>query len=483
MQLRELLSGIEILEANLDLNTEISGISYDSRKTEPGNLFVAISGFETDGHKYIPAALNRGAAAVLCEIRPEEGVPFVLVPDCRTALAAVSVNYFHKPAEKLVMIGITGTNGKTTSSYIIKHILEACTGERIGLIGTINNMIGDRIIPSDHTTPESYELQKLLAEMADSGCRYVVMEVSSHSLKLGRVAGIHFDVTAFTNLTQDHLDFHHTMEDYAASKKKLFYNCSVACINEDDAYSAYFLDGLPCVSKTYSVRNEKADFHASHIFSTDKGVSFELIADGEVKSVQIPIPGDFSVYNALGAIAVCSSLGIPLSEIVEALKSSSGVKGRLEVLPVDTDYSVIIDYAHTPDALKNIVHTLKPLTRGRLITLFGCGGDRDHSKRPIMGAAAAEGSDLCIVTSDNPRTEDPDTIIQDILSGFLNSSTPYIVIRDRIEAIHWAIDNARSGDVILLAGKGHEDYQVIGHSKHHFDEREIVLSYLEEKHP
>ena len=482
MLLRELLSGIEILDTSMDPDTEISGISYDSRKTEPGDLFVAISGFETDGHKYIPGAMKRGAVAVLCEIQPDNGIPFVLTPNCRNALAIASINYFRKPAENLVLIGITGTNGKTTSSYIIKHILEYVTGEKVGLIGTINNLIGNRVIPSDHTTPESFELQKLLADMADSGCRYVVMEVSSHSLKLGRVAGIHFDVTAFTNLTQDHLDFHHTMEDYAASKKKLFYSCSVACINEDDSYSGYFMQDLPCECKTFSVLNGSADFSASGIRSTEKGVSFDLSCDGEINRVWLPIPGDFSVYNALGAIAVCRSLDLPLKRIVEAMQTSSGVKGRLEVLPLDTDYSVIIDYAHTPDALKNIINTLKPLTRGRLITLFGCGGDRDHLKRPIMGAAAAEGSDLCIVTSDNPRTEDPDSIIRDILDGFRESSTPYVVIRDRIEAIHWAIDNAQSGDVILLAGKGHEDYQVIGHSKHHFDEREIVLSYLEEKH-
>ena len=229
--------------------------------------------------------------------------------------------------------------------------------------------------------------------------------------------------------------------------------------------------------------NSNADYHAFNIRSTEKGVSFDLVHDGKVDCARIPIPGDFSVYNALASISVCNSLGLSVSQIVDALNSSSGVKGRLEVLPVDTDYSVIIDYAHTPDALKNIVRTLKPLTRGRLITLFGCGGDRDRTKRPIMGAAAAKGSDFCIVTSDNPRTEDPDSIIQDILLGFKDTKTPYIVIRDRIEAIHWAIDNAQCGDVILLAGKGHEDYQVIGHSKHHFDEREIVLSYLEERHP
>ncbi len=481
MLLSKLLSGIKIIDSNAKPQTDIGGISYDSRKTRPGDIFVAISGFETDGHNYIDAALRNGASVILCERKPECECSFVITDNSRNALAIASKNYFDNPAGKMTVIGLTGTNGKTTTSYLLKHIIEKCTGAKTGLVGTINNLIGSEVIPTEHTTPESFELQKLLTEMNDAGCSYVIMEVSSHSLKLDRVAGIHFDVAEFTNLTQDHLDFHITMDDYAASKKKLFSSCSTACINLDDEWSSYFLSDLSCMVNTYSIQDSSADFYADDIICTDKGASFTVYHKNEHNNVHIPIPGLFSVHNALGALAVCCSAGLDFNACCDALCSAKGVKGRLEIVDTADDYTVIIDYAHTPDALKNVLNTLKPLTKGRLITLFGCGGDRDRMKRSIMGSVAAELSDLCIVTSDNPRTEDPLEIIHDIMPGVYAYNTPYMVISDRIEAIHWAIDNAASGDVILLAGKGHEDYQIIGHVKHHMDEREIVASYLKGK--
>ena len=478
MLLSNILKGINVIDSNIVSDPEIGGISYDSRKTAPGDIFVAISGFETDGHKYIDSALSKGAAVILCEKKPSSACSYVLTDDSRYALAIASRNFFEDPAGKMRIIGLTGTNGKTTTSYILKHIIEVRTGAKVGLVGTINNMIGDEVIPTERTTPESFELQKLLWEMYDAGCSYVIMEVSSHSLKLDRVAGIYFDVAEFTNLTQDHLDFHITMDDYAASKKKLFRSCGTACINLDDNWSAYFLNGLTCKVETYSHNIREADFFADDIVCTSKGVAFTAKYKGEEEQVTLPIPGLFSVSNALGAVSVCCAIGLGFSETCAALCTARGVKGRLEIVDTGHDWTILIDYAHTPDALENVLKTLRPLTRGRLTTLFGCGGDRDRKKRPIMGSVAAELSDFCIVTDDNPRTEDPAAIIEEIMEGFKGHDTPHTVIPDRIEAIHWAIDNAGPGDVILLAGKGHEDYQIIGHVKHHMDEREIVASYL-----
>ena len=478
MLLSRVLDGIDVTETNVPFDFEISGISYDSRKTKEGELFVAVSGFETDGHRFINSAVNNGASVVLCERRPDCHCNYIITNNTRKALAIASMNFYDNPAGKMTVIGLTGTNGKTTTSFLIKHIIEVCTGKMTGLIGTICNMIGTKVIPADHTTPDSLELQKLLADMYTSGCKYVIMEVSSHSLKLDRVEGIRFSVAEFTNLTQDHLDFHKTMEDYAASKKKLFNNCNLACINLDDKWSTYFTDGINCELVTYSISDPSADFFANEIECTEKGAFFSVHHENAIRKVSIPIPGLFSVHNALGALAASCAVGIEFISCCDALCTARGVKGRLEIVETGNDFTIIIDYAHTPDALKNVLNTLKPLTKGRLITLFGCGGDRDKTKRSIMGSVAAEFSDLCIITSDNPRTEEPLAIIQDILPGVDTHNTPHIVISDRIQAIHWAIDNAVPGDVILLAGKGHEDYQVIGHTKHHMDEREIVSSYL-----
>ena len=475
MKLSEIIRDLEILSATADMNMEIGGVSYDSRRTEEGDLFVAVKGFSSDGHRFIPLARAKGAAAVLCEDVPEDGTPYVQVADCRLGLAIASRNLFGNPAGEMTVIGITGTSGKTTSSYLIKHMLESRLGARVGLIGTNGHMIGEQFLHSEFTTPESYELQKLFRRMADAGCTHVVMEVSSHSLALERVAGVHFDVALYTNLSQDHLDFHHTMEEYAAAKKKIFSMCSAACVNADDAWAETMTDGADCPILRFGADCEDADLRAENIALSAAGVRFEALFADEKAETSLAIPGLFSVHNALGVMAVGLVLGLPLEDCAAALRDAKGVKGRVESVPTDGDYSVIIDYSHKPDALENVLRTLRPVTRGRLIVLFGCGG---RLKRPIMGSIAADNADLCIVTSDNPRTEEPEAIIDEIMEGFRGKSTPVLRICDRIEAIRTALDNARAGDVILLAGKGHEDYQIVGHEKHHMDEREIVAEYL-----
>ena len=478
MKLRELIKNLSVIETNADAGLEISGVSYDSRKTEKGDMFVAIRGFEADGHKFIPKAVENGAAVILCEEKPSCDIPYVLVSDSRYGLAIVSRDFFGDPASEMTMIGITGTSGKTSSSYLIKHMLESKLDAKVGLIGTNGNMIGDEFLHTEHTTPESYELHKLFRHMADSGCTHVVMEVSSHSLTLERVAGIHFDVALYTNLSQDHLDFHGTMEEYAAAKRKLFSMCSLGCFNLDDAWADFMRDGASCRTMTFSTEKNEADLVAKDIRLTADGVRFASVSGDEISITKLGIPGMFSVYNALGTMSVGLALGLSLADCSDAMSSAKGVKGRLEIVPTGRDFSVVIDYSHKPDALEKVLKTLKPVTRGRLIALFGCGGDRDKLKRPIMGRIAADNADLVVVTSDNPRTEDPDEIIREIVAGMKDKRTPTKVICDRREAIAWAIDNAAPGDVLLLAGKGHEDYQVVGHEKHHMDEREIVSDCL-----
>ena len=478
MKLQELIKNLNVLEINADPELEISGVSYDSRAAQKGDLFVAIKGFEADGHRFIPKAAENGAVAVLCEKKPKIDIPYVLVSDSRYGLAIVSRDFFGNPAAEMKMIGITGTSGKTSSSYLIKHMLESKLDAKVGLIGTNGNMIGDEFLHTEHTTPESYELHKLFRHMADSGCTHVVMEVSSHSLTLERVAGIHFDVALYTNLSQDHLDFHGSMEEYAAAKKALFNMCELGCFNLDDAWAEFMMEGAACRSMSFSAEKNTADLIAKDIRLTADGVRFAAVCGDELCLTKLGIPGMFSVYNALGVMSVGLALGISLADCADAMSSAKGVKGRLEIVPTGRDFSVVIDYSHKPDALEKVLKTLKPVTRGRLIALFGCGGDRDKLKRPIMGQIAADNADMVVVTSDNPRTEEPEEIIRDIVAGIKNKRTPTKVICDRREAIAWAIDNAAPGDVLLLAGKGHEDYQVIGHEKRHMDEREIVADCL-----
>ena len=478
MILDKLLQDVEVLFCSADKDMEIKGICYDSRLAKPGFMFVAVRGYETDGHKYIGKAAELGASCIICEEKPEIDIPYILVKNSRLALALVSCNFYEHPAKKMKMIGFTGTSGKTSSTFILKHVLEQSIGAKVGLIGTNGNMIGQKLLHSERTTPESLELQELLSQMYNEGCTHVVMEVSSHALSLDRVAGIHYDVAVFTNLSQDHLDFHKDMTDYASAKRLLFSRCDKAAVNIDDDWGSFILKGCKCPVLSFSAKENQASLVAKDIRLTPGSVRFAAVYGDSLALIKLHIPGDFSVYNALGVTAAGLLLGIELPVLSNAIGSAPGVKGRLETVKTSRDYSVIIDYSHKPDALEKVLKTLRAVTAGRLICLFGCGGDRDKLKRPIMGKIAAENADLVIVTSDNPRTEEPHSIIEEIVQGVKECSTPYKVIDDRVEAIHWALDNAMAGDVILLAGKGHEDYQIIGHEKHHMDEREIVAEYL-----
>ena len=480
MKLKTLLTQLEIVSMTADPETEIRGISYDSRKTEEGDLFVAIRGFETDGHRFIPKAIEKKAAVILCETPPEQDVPFVQVRDSRRALALCSSTFYGHPASRMRMIGITGTSGKTSVSTLLKHVLEEAGGAKVGLIGTAGIWIGQEAIPSEFTTPESLELHRLFRRMADEHCSHVVMEVSSHALELSRVAGIEFDTAVYMNLSQDHLDFHGTMENYAAAKKKIFSQCRTAWVNADDSWTPFMTENISCPVHRFGTESS-AELRAEQIRLFPNRVSFEAVLGEERTETVLHIPGSFSVSNALAVLAAAHAEGIGLAESAGALATAHGVKGRLESVPTDGNYHILIDYSHKPDALEKVLRSLRDATPGRLICLFGCGGDRDRLKRPLMGKIAAELSDLVILTSDNPRTEDPERIIDEIEPGLAGTATPWIRICDRIEAIHRAIDLAGDGDVILLAGKGHEDYQIVGHTKHHMDEREIVAEYLRQR--
>lgn len=482
MILSELIEKLNIIECTAPADLEISEICYDSRKAKPGCLFVAVSGFNTDGNIYVSSAVQQGAVVVISEKKPEIDIPYIITDNCRKALALVSCAYFGYPADSMNIIGITGTSGKTSCSYLIKHMLENCLNAKVGLIGTNGNMIGDSFLHADRTTPESYELQKLFREMVDNGCTWVVMEVSSHSLVLDRVAGVHFKSAVYTNLSRDHLDFHKDMDDYAQAKSILFSRCDVACINADDSYSDIMSGAAECPVLLSSVQTDNCDLIAKDVRYTPDGVRFAAVYNNSIALTTLHIPGVFSVYNALSVISVGISIGIDLSDAAGSLNTAEGVKGRMQKVPVNADFSVVLDYSHKPDALEKVLTSLRPVTSGRLICLFGCGGDRDREKRPIMGRFGSELSDICIVTSDNPRHEKPMDIINEILSGIsVNDKRNVKVICDRLEAIRWALDNAVAGDVILLAGKGHEDYQEIGDSKIHMDEYEIVMNYMQGK--
>ena len=481
MKLEQLLQGLEILRLEADPELEIGDISYDSRRTKTGDVFVAVRGFQSDGHQYIGSAADNGAVAVICEQEPDCDLPYVLVPDSRLALAICSRNYFGDPGAEMTLIGVTGTNGKTTTTTLIKHMLEFVSDAKVGLIGTNRNMIGEREIETEHTTPESYELQKLLREMSDAGCTHVVMEVSSHSLVLSRVAGLYFEVGVFTNLTQDHLDFHSDMDDYARAKARLFAQCRHGAFNLDDAYAGFMRERTDCLQFCYSLGDESADLTALDVRLTAESVDFDALYGGKLCRVEMGIPGRFSVYNALSVLSTGLLLGLETEDCARSLKTATGVMGRVETVSTDGDYSIVIDYAHTPDALENVLTSMHEVTTGRLVALFGCGGDRDRTKRPKMGAIAARIADFVIVTSDNPRTERPGDIIAEIAEGLSGSDTAHVIIEDRREAIAYAIEHHLPGDVIVLAGKGHETYQIIGREKHHMDEREIVAEILAER--
>ncbi len=450
---------------------EIKGITNDSRKVQKGFAFINTFG----DIKYNIDALEKGASVVITDTESDlENT--ILVENSANTFAQMSAKWFFEPAKDLKLIGVTGTNGKTTVTYMLKAILEKM-GKKVGVIGTNQYMIGEKIVPAINTTPNAYYLNELFYEMKNAGCEYVVMEVSSHALAFGNVHGLEFESAIFTNLTQDHLDFHKSMDEYFNQKKKLFSMCKTAVINNDDRYGILLKNDLKCKCVTYSVQNG-ADYTAKAINCKATHTSYKLLSDS-IAHIEVNTGGVFTVYNSLCAVACALELGIPLDIVIDALSHFSGVKGRAEVVPNTKDFTVIIDYAHTPDGLKNILKTFKQFAHNRLIVLFGCGGDRDKSKRALMGEIASIYADFVVVTSDNPRTENPSEIICDIMKGIEQSLFHGKVIEDRREAIKFALSIAQKDDIIVLAGKGHEDYQIIGKEKIHFDEREIIKSVLE----
>lgn len=465
MKLSQLITCKNIL-ADLD----IKGITDDSRKVKKGFAFI-----DTQNNPiYLQDAINNGAIAVItsnnCDFENT-----VTVNNTQKAYAEISANWFKNPAKDLILIGVTGTNGKTTVSYMVKSILESY-GEKVGVVGTVGYYIDGETTPAINTTPNPYYLNELFQKMRKKGCKYVVMEVSSHALSREYLYGLNFRVAMFTNLTQDHLDYHGDMENYYLAKRKLFDLCEFAVINNDDKYSNRLLQEIKCKKSTYSIDNN-SDYVAKSINYFPSNISYQLLTD-TISGIKVNTGGKFTVYNSLCAIGCGLELGIPIQNISSALAKINGVKGRAEVVPNTKDFTVIIDYAHTPDGLKNILKTFKECKKNRLIVLFGCGGDRDRTKRPLMGEIASIYADYIIVTSDNPRTENPSQIIKDILKGIPNSRFSCKVIENREEAIKFALSIAQKDDIIVLAGKGHENYQIIGKEKLPFDEREVINKSL-----
>lgn len=456
---------------------DITSITDDTRKVEKGSLFFCVKGENFDGHTVAGNMLEKGAVAVVCEHDLGLGERQIITDNTRCLYGKACSAWFGHPERKLKMIGVTGTNGKTTTTNIIKHILMQ-SGFKTGLIGTIQNEIGDEVFHTDNTTPFAYDFMALLDKMVKENCEYVVMEVSSFGLVQNRIGSSHFDVALFTNLTQDHLDYHKNMEDYYQAKKLLFSMCDNAICNIDDDYGKRLYNEITCPKFSFSIES-KSDFRAENICIKANGSTFDLLYNGKSYPIKTNMTGLFNISNVLGAIAICLTEGIDIDKIVSAVQNYSGVKGRCEIIPTGKDFTVICDYAHTPDAIENVLKTLKPYAENRLICLFGCGGNRDSAKRPKMAVASAKYADKIIVTSDNPRNENPEEIIKEILTGLENSAVSYDVVTDRRKAIYHALKIAEKGDIIVLAGKGHEDYQILENNRHiHFDEREVVADGL-----
>ena len=458
-------------------DAEITSVEYDSRKVREGSLFCCMKGLVSDGHNFAAQAVEKGAAALIVEHLLPLDVPQVVAPDGRVAMAHAAAAFYNHPEREMIMLGVTGTNGKTSTTYMVKSIAEAA-GKKVGLIGTIHNMIGDEMFETGRTTPESADLFALLRRMADERVDLVIMEVSSHALVQDRVAGIPFRVALFTNHTQDHLDYHKTFDHYLEAKKLLFKQSDLAIVNIDDAYAERMTDGLTIPIKTMGIQH-RADYTALNIDIRTDGVSFHLRTPNGEGPVRMHISGLFSVYNAMGAAAITQSIGISFADILKGLESLSGVSGRLQ--SVDTNgrpFAVYVDYAHTPDALENVLTSVRQFAKARVVSLFGCGGDRDRSKRPLMGEIGGRHSDFVVVTSDNPRTENPEDIVRAVELGVQKSGTPYRSIINRREAIAFALSMLEADDILVIAGKGHENYQEINGVKHHFDDREIVEELL-----
>jgi UDP-N-acetylmuramoyl-L-alanyl-D-glutamate--2,6-diaminopimelate ligase len=467
-----LLNGISFKTniTNLD-KIQVCDISTNSNQVKKNSLFVCIEGTVTDGHLYAFEAIKNGATVIMTQ--KDLGIENqVIVEDAGLSYAIACQNYFGNPQKQLKIIGVTGTNGKTSTSKLIKHILTTA-GFRVGLIGTIFNEIDDLSLTAHKTTPDAYELSRLFSLMIRNNCYYVVMEVSSHALDQNRIGDCKFEVACFTNLSQDHLDYHHTMENYFNAKLKLFERAKKCVVNADCEYGKVIIEKHKYITKTYSLISE-ADFMAKNINCTIAGVSFDTCGEIEIQNLHFNMLGNYSVQNALCAIGCAKALNINTHTIVNAISSFRGVLGRCEIIPTNGNFCVICDYAHTPDGLLNLLTSIKPYSKGRIVTVFGCGGDRDASKREIMGEIASMHSDFVIVTSDNPRSEKPEKIIDDIIVGCSKYATKYINIKNRKDAIFFAIKNAAPDDIIVLAGKGHEQYQILESGVIEFDERKIV---------
>ncbi len=469
---------VQLLEETpcaLPEDLEITAVTDDSRRIVGGCIYVCVKGERFDGHSAAAQALEQGAAAVVTERDLGLGDRQIVVKDSRAFYGQLCAAWFGHPERKMKFIGVTGTNGKTTITNVIKYILTA-NGHKVGLIGTIQNEIGDEIVHTDNTTPMPFDLMGLYDRMYRSGCDTVVMEVSSFGLVQKRIGPTHFDTAVFTNLTQDHLDYHKTMESYYQAKRMLFDRCDTAVINTDDEYGKRLMGEAACRKYSYG---SKGDYAYAPVSVKANGTSYQLTTEEGTQKICMHMTGYFNIANATAAYAVCRCFGLSDAQIVPYLQQCPGVKGRCEVIPTGRDFSVICDYAHTPDAIENILENVKLYTEGRLICLFGCGGNRDRTKRPLMAQAAAKYADLLLVTSDNPRDENPEAIIADILEGLQDSQVPYETITDRREAIFHGCAIAQPGDVLVLAGKGHEDYQIFENNRHiHFDEREIVAEAL-----
>lgn len=469
MLLSKLLNEVDVLNEYTD--REISDVTDKSTQIKEGCAFVCVKGARFDGHDFAREALKLGAAAVIVE--KDMGIKEqIIVNNTRKVYALMCKSLFGNAVDFLTVIGITGTNGKTTTAFVIKDILKGLNVSS-GLIGTVKNMVGERSYPTKLTTPDPYDMHKLFKGMYDEGIKYCVMETSSQAFHQMRLAGIRFAVGIFTNLSQDHLDYHGTVEEYKKCKKTLFLNCDKALFNSDDEASLYMADGISACKITYGAVND-ADYKAENICYFKDRVEYDMCCE----HIVFNIPGDFSVYNSLAAISAVCALGFPLKSAVEAAAQANPVNGRLELLKTNTDYSVIIDYAHSPDGLEKAIKSVRGFTKGRVITVFGCGGDRDKTKRPKMGAIASRFSDIAVVTTDNPRTEEPEKIIAEILAGIKDAKAEIVKITDRTEAIAYAMKIAQKDDTVLLAGKGHETYQIIGKTRNHYDEREIVAEIL-----
>lgn len=474
MKLSALLQGVETLSAFQDV--EIERVTDKDKEISKNSLFVCIDGNRCDGHSLALKALQNGASAIITN-RDLQTDNQIIVADSRKALAQIAANYYGNPAQKLKIIGITGTNGKTSTTFFIKQILEGL-GHKCGIIGTVENSSGEESVESILTTPEPMELHRLLKQMAENGCEYCVMEVSSQALAQQRVYGIQFSAAALTNITGDHLDYHINMENYINAKLSLFEQADFACINIDDENSQNSLAGIKCPVKTYSASSNSADYTAKNIVYEKNGVNFLFVGLDCIGKINVRIPGRFTVYNSLCATSILLGLGHSIDKITQAAELVTTVKGRAETVEVPRSFRVMIDYAHTPDGLLNILNCVREITKGKVITVFGCGGDRDKTKRGKMGEIAGQYSDIAVVTSDNPRTENPLLIINDILCGMEKSKARLAVIENRRQAIEFALSKAKKGDTVLLAGKGHETYQIIGKEKILFDERKIVKEYF-----